>query len=80
MSESGSRLLWPREADMDVQVVPDQDLEAYYYYPEPADRAYVRLNYISSLNGKVSVNGRSAPFGTTGDKLVFPDSEDWLTW
>ena len=71
MSESGSRLLWPRPAGMDVQVVPDQDLEAYYYYPEPIDRAYVRLNYISSLNGKVSVNGRSAAFGTTGDKLVF---------
>ena len=52
-------------------MVPDQDLESYYYYPEPVDRAYVRLNYISSLDGKISFNGRSAGLGTTGDKLVF---------
>lgn len=71
MSESGSSLLWPRSAGTAVQVVPDRELEAYYHYPEPIDRAYVRLNYISSLNGKVSFDGRSAGLGTTGDKLVF---------
>jgi riboflavin biosynthesis pyrimidine reductase len=71
MSETGSRLLWPRSSGTDVQIVPDKNLEEVYYYPEPIGRAYVRLNYVSSLNGKVSVNGRSAALGTTGDKLVF---------
>ena len=64
-------MLWSRSAGVAGLVVPDADLEAYYSYPEPITRPYVRLNYISSLNGKVSVGGRSAALGMTGDKLVF---------
>jgi riboflavin biosynthesis pyrimidine reductase len=71
MSESDSRLLWSRSAGVDAPTVPDADLEAYYSYPEPINRVYVRLNFISSLNGKVSVDGRSAALGVVGDKLVF---------
>lgn len=71
MSQSDTRLLWSRSAAVAGLVVPDADLETYYSYPEPITRPYVRLNYISSLNGKVSVSGRSAALGTAGDKLVF---------
>jgi riboflavin-specific deaminase-like protein len=71
MSDNETRLLLSSSANERPTVVSDLDLEAYYTYPEALDRPYVRLNYISSLNGKVSVDGRSRPLGSIGDKLVF---------
>jgi riboflavin-specific deaminase-like protein len=71
MPGAGSRLLWSGPVSADVPVVADTELEAYYSYPEPVRRPYVRLNYISSINGKVAINGRSAALGSEGDKLVF---------
>jgi riboflavin biosynthesis pyrimidine reductase len=64
-------LLWPMSPGSAVTAIPDADIEALYYYPERIARPYVRLNYICTANGKVSVDGRSAGLGALGDKLVF---------
>ncbi|MFR9807254.1 pyrimidine reductase family protein [Pseudonocardia sp. RS010] len=45
-------------------------LQAYAYPSEPA-RPWVRVNFVSSLDGAVSVDGRSGGLGTPADKAVF---------
>lgn len=38
---------------------------------EPRDRPYVRLNMIASLDGAISVDGRSGPLGGPADRDLF---------
>lgn len=38
---------------------------------EPRDRPYVRLNMIASLDGAISVDGRSGPLGGPADRHLF---------
>jgi riboflavin biosynthesis pyrimidine reductase len=40
-------------------------------YAWPADRPTVRLNFVTSIDGAVTVDGRSAGLGSTGDRRVF---------
>jgi riboflavin biosynthesis pyrimidine reductase len=44
---------------------------------EPPPRASVRLNMISSLDGAISVNGRSGALGGTADHQVFAALREW---
>ncbi|HUQ60250.1 pyrimidine reductase family protein [Lentzea sp.] len=47
----------------------DTDLESLYAYP--ADRTWVAANFVSSVDGAVSVDGRSAGLGSPADKKIY---------
>ncbi|WP_441346912.1 pyrimidine reductase family protein [Rhodococcus sp. SGAir0479] len=49
----------------------DDDLRSLYGYPVGLDRPWVRVNFVSSLDGAVTVDGASAGLGTPADKRVF---------
>ncbi|TQC47675.1 pyrimidine reductase family protein [Rhodococcus sp. WS4] len=46
-------------------------LRELYAYPEDTPRPWVRVNFVSSIDGAVSVDGVSGALGTPADKLVF---------
>ena len=56
------RALWP-SADAAVDSLVD-------WYPR-ADRPALRVNFVSSLDGAVTVDGFSAGLSGAGDKLIF---------
>ncbi|WP_237047982.1 pyrimidine reductase family protein [Lentzea guizhouensis] len=47
----------------------DTELEALYGYP--ADRTWVTANFVSSVDGAVTVDGRSAGLGSPADKKIY---------
>ncbi|MEV6768697.1 pyrimidine reductase family protein [Nocardia sp. NPDC051030] len=47
------------------------ELVGLYAYPAGPSAPYVRVNFVSSIDGAVSVDGRSGGLGTPADKLVF---------
>jgi len=49
----------------------DDDLRSLYGYPDRLDRPWVRANFVSSIDGAVTVDGVSAGLGTPADKRVF---------
>ncbi|WP_430332239.1 pyrimidine reductase family protein [Rhodococcus sp. ACT016] len=49
----------------------DDDLRSLYGYPARLDRPWVRVNFVSSIDGAVTVEGASAGLGTPADKRVF---------
>ncbi|RVW03478.1 pyrimidine reductase family protein [Rhodococcus spongiicola] len=55
---------WPAE-------LRDEDLRSLYGYPTPLDRPWVRVNFISSIDGAATVDGTSARLGTPADQRVF---------
>lgn len=63
--------LWPPSADPTATIVQEADLESLYRYPDPLDAPYIRLNYVSTVNGKTVVDGRSAGLTSNADKVVF---------
>lgn len=56
--------IWPLPA------VDDPALVEHYAHPD-VDAPYVRVNFVSSLDGAVSVDGVSGGLGTDADKRVF---------
>ncbi|ODU01866.1 MAG: hypothetical protein ABS81_19545 [Pseudonocardia sp. SCN 72-86] len=63
------RRIWPTAAtpaDLD-----DAALLGHYAYPDDLDAPYVRVNFVSSLDGAVSVDGVSGGLGSDADKAVF---------
>lgn len=44
---------------------------AHYAYPEHVSAAYVRVNFVSSVDGAVTVDGTSGGLGSDGDRRVF---------
>lgn len=59
--------LWPPGPDNG----PDLDLAAAYAYPDGLAAPYVRVNFVSSVDGAVSVEGRSRGLQSPADLLVF---------
>lgn len=60
-------MLWPpRDGE-----ITDEELERLYDYPDALDRPLVQVNFVSSVDGAVSVAGRSAGLGNAADKKVF---------
>ncbi|OLL20982.1 MULTISPECIES: pyrimidine reductase family protein [unclassified Rhodococcus (in: high G+C Gram-positive bacteria)] len=49
----------------------DDELRALYAYPADLRSPWVRVNFVSSLDGAVAVEGRSGGLGTPSDKKVF---------
>jgi len=60
------RRLLPPGPDVDRTGLPEA-----YAYPPDLDRPWVRVNFVCSLDGAVSVDGVSGGLGTPADKAVF---------
>jgi len=55
--------LWPQPSVLDLD---DAALAAHYAWPETRAVPYVRVNFVSSLDGAVTVDGRTAAPVTLG--------------
>jgi riboflavin biosynthesis pyrimidine reductase len=62
-----------RILDFDRRATPESAVEAHVSLPEsiPSDRAFVRLNMISSVDGGTAVSGVSGGLGNRDDHAVF---------
>jgi 5-amino-6-(5-phosphoribosylamino)uracil reductase len=60
--------LWPQPQLDDLD---DAALAAHYAWPEARAVPYVRVNFVASADGAVTVDGRSGGLGTAADKKVF---------
>jgi len=60
--------LWPQPSATDLD---DAALAAHYAWPEARAVPYVRVNFVASLDGAVTVDGRSGGLGNAADKTVF---------
>ncbi len=62
-----------RILDLDQVTTPESAVEAHVALPEPrpTDRAFVRLNMISSVDGGTAVDGLSGGLGNRDDHAVF---------
>jgi riboflavin biosynthesis pyrimidine reductase len=58
------REIWPGTRDL-----ADADLEELYSYP--ADPKWLAVNFVSSADGAVTVDGRSATLSTPADRVVY---------
>jgi riboflavin-specific deaminase-like protein len=57
-----------------IRSLDDAALAAHYAYPDVSARSaapYVRVNFVASLDGAVSVDGVSGGLGSDGDRRVF---------
>lgn len=74
--------LWPLVSDSgepgpaQSRTVTDRDLEHIYAYPEPLDRAWVQVNFVSSIDGAVSVAERSAGLSHPADRRILSLGRD----
>lgn len=51
--------------------VTDDDLTDLYAYPDGLDSPWIRVNFVASIDGAVSMDGVSGGLGTPADKTVF---------
>ncbi|WNV83805.1 pyrimidine reductase family protein [Umezawaea sp. Da 62-37] len=65
-------MLWPPQGGE----ITDSELERTYDYPAGLDRPWVRVNFVSSADGAVSVDGKSGALGNAADKKVFALGRD----
>jgi 5-amino-6-(5-phosphoribosylamino)uracil reductase len=66
------QILWPpRDGE-----ITDAELERVYDYPAGLDRPWVQVNFVSSVDGAVAVDGKSAGLGNPADKKVFALGRD----
>jgi riboflavin biosynthesis pyrimidine reductase len=55
-----------------LEALEDDDLADWYDYPHEPDRAYVRANFVTSLDGAVTgADGLSGSIGNEADRRVF---------
>lgn len=67
------QFLWPNASD---RTVSDAELEQLYAYPEDLTRPWVQANFVSSVDGAVSVDGKSEGLSHPADKRVFALGRD----
>jgi riboflavin biosynthesis pyrimidine reductase len=65
---AGVRRLWPLPP---LEEIDDAGLAAHYAWPDGPAARCVRVNFVSSVDGAVTVDGRSGGLGTAADKKVF---------
>jgi 5-amino-6-(5-phosphoribosylamino)uracil reductase len=56
--------------------VDDRDLERIYGYPDHLDRPWVQAQFVSSVDGAVTVAGRSRGLSSPADKRIFALGRD----
>lgn len=62
--------LWPPSADTRTLLTNDELAHAYAY-PPGLGQPYVRVNFVSSVDGAASSGGKSAALGSEADRRVF---------
>ncbi|MGH3991829.1 MAG: dihydrofolate reductase family protein, partial [Pseudonocardiaceae bacterium] len=62
--------LWPSPS---VDALSDGEIADIYAYPNPPSRkdCWVRANFVASLDGAATLDGRSEPLSSPADKRVF---------
>lgn len=60
----------------DIPPVDIAELERIYAYPDALDRPWVQVNFVSSADGAVTVEGKSAGLSHPADKQVFALGRD----
>ncbi|GAA4037185.1 pyrimidine reductase family protein [Allokutzneria multivorans] len=65
--------LWSAQPD---EPFDEGRIEEFYAYPAPLERPWVRVNFVSSVDGAVSVSGRSRGLSTPADHRVFQLGRD----
>ena len=66
------RRLWPPPLPTEIDhEVDDAALAAHYAWPDEPAAPYVRVNFVASVDGAVTVDGFSGGLGTAADKTVF---------
>ncbi|MGW0518481.1 pyrimidine reductase family protein [Crossiella sp. NPDC003009] len=68
--------LWPSNSPAVRTPADESGLEARYAYPEGLTRPWLRVNFVSSVDGAVTVEGRSRGLSTELDKEIFLLSRD----
>ena len=63
--------LWPQPHLDDLEDLDDAALAAHYAWPEARAVPVVRVNFVASLDGAVTVDGRSGGLGNAADRKVF---------
>ena len=58
--------LWPQQHPTAVE----SELEEFYAYPAELDRPWVRVNFVSSLDGAVTLHGTSRGLSSPEDQKV----------
>ena len=58
--------LWPTHG-----TPTDEDLRATYAFPAPSSTPWVKVNFVSSLDGAATVQGKSGGLGNADDKRIF---------
>lgn len=61
----------PTQVSGEVPALTEEQLRALYAYPESLQQPWLRVNFVSSVDGAVSVQGRTAGLATPADKRVF---------
>ncbi|HEY4024067.1 MAG TPA: pyrimidine reductase family protein, partial [Pseudonocardiaceae bacterium] len=59
--------LWPSSTTS----TDEADLRALYAFPDDLTKPWVKVNFISSLDGAATVQGRSGGLGDANDKRIF---------
>lgn len=68
---AGESLATPDSATPSDAELSDAQLAELYAYPPDLERPWVRVNFVSSVDGAVSVDGRTAGLATPSDQKVF---------
>lgn len=63
--------LLPVPGALDGPALDDAGLAAHYAYPDGLAAPWVRVNFVASADGAVTVEGRSGGLGSAGDRRVF---------
>lgn len=61
----------PTSTPDDARELTPEQLDELYAYPQPLTQPWLRVNFVSSIDGAVSVDGRTAGLATPADKQVF---------
>ncbi|MEU4806463.1 pyrimidine reductase family protein [Actinosynnema sp. NPDC023587] len=71
-------MLWPppHAGSGQTDVLADAGLERLYDYPAGLTRPFVQVNFVSSVDGGVTVAGKSGGLGNPADKKVFALGRD----
>ncbi|QTR06039.1 pyrimidine reductase family protein [Saccharothrix algeriensis] len=70
-------MLWPPPSPgAGATGLTDAELERLYDYPPDLDRPWVQVNFVASVDGAVTVAGKSGGLGNPADKKVFALGRD----
>lgn len=61
--------LWPPSTTLEE--LDDTELATHYAWPDGLVAPYVRVNVVSSLDGAVSIDGKSGGLGSAADRKIF---------